>query len=79
MRARTQEPNEAADDAPDPPTPASWRRRPSWFEHGVELADADGLLTGDGSRTRAVILTGPRSLPADQLVGLLHEAIALRT
>ncbi len=48
------------------------------FEHGVELADRDGLLSGEGSRTRAVVLTAPGSIPAASLVGLLHEAIALR-
>lgn len=47
------------------------------FEFGVLLPDPDGLLQGDGSQVRYVILEPDRKIPLKGIQILLHHAINL--
>jgi hypothetical protein len=48
-----------------------------WFEHGAALADADGLLEGDG-RGRFIAVAAPDTPPAATLARYVHDAVAQR-
>lgn len=49
------------------------------FEHGRQLSDPEGLLTGDGRQTRHLELRPDDAIPAEGLKILLLEAVALRS
>lgn len=46
------------------------------FEHGARLPDADGVLTGDGSRTRYVVVRPGEPVPEKAIGRLLLLAVA---
>lgn len=48
------------------------------FEHGVQLSDPQGILTGDGRQTRYVEVKPGEPLPVQQIELLLLEAVQLR-
>ena len=48
------------------------------FELGARLDDRVGLLRGEGSQTRHVVVRAPDPRLADQLGRLVHEAVAQR-
>jgi len=47
------------------------------FEHGVELDDPEGVLTGDGRQVRVVELRPGDPVPEDAIRALLHQALAV--
>jgi hypothetical protein len=54
---------------------------PRWvslfFARGVQLADPDGLLKGEGSRVRHIVLEGTATLDEPGVRALMHQALAL--
>jgi hypothetical protein len=48
------------------------------FEHGTRLDDPSGLLEGEGSQTRYVVVREPRPALAGQLGALVRDAVAER-
>jgi hypothetical protein len=49
------------------------------FEHGRQLSDPTGILTGDGKQVRYIDLRAAGDIPAEALRPLLLEAVALRS
>ena len=56
---------------------------PKWvslfFLRGVGLDDPDGILRGDGSQVRHVVLNGPGDLDRPEIVAMLGRALAAAT
>jgi hypothetical protein len=48
------------------------------FEHGARLEDPEGLLKGEGSQTRHVVIAEAGPELAGQLGALVHDAVAER-
>jgi hypothetical protein len=46
------------------------------FEHGHELSDPEGILTGGGSQTRTVDVVTVADIPIDAVRALLLQAVA---
>ncbi len=47
------------------------------FEHGVQIEDPHGLLTGDGSQTRHLELAPDRPFPGAEIGDYLDQALQL--
>jgi hypothetical protein len=48
------------------------------FEHGHMLPDPDGLLTGEGSQVRYVVLPTGSTIPGEAIADLIADAVDLR-
>jgi hypothetical protein len=48
------------------------------FEHGVRLADPDGLLQGDGRQTRSILVREPGDELAASIAAYVRAAVAER-
>lgn len=47
------------------------------FWRGAEIGDPQGILHGDGDRMRHVKVTSAADIPAEQLEGMIREAVEL--
>lgn len=45
------------------------------FEHGIDLPDPDGVLTGSGSQVRVIPIRSIESIPEGSIRALLAEAL----
>lgn len=46
------------------------------FEHGIDLPDPDGVLTGSGTQTRVIPIRAVDAIPENAIRVLLREALA---
>lgn len=53
---------------------------PRWvslfFSHGIDLFDPHGLLKGEGSRIRHIVLAGVETLDDPRVIALIEQALA---